>query len=333
MIKLIDLLKEVQEGAKVTFDDKGTATDIEIAYKPLDGEQLQTYDGAIKKSHYTVYYSLKSSDKGERIKSSEDALKHDSGKIKPEQLKDLLSKTIRTRLPKVDYIASLESEDALNKVLVNSLQGIYSVPDENIVDISKVEYVNIDDAVDWDFYNRQTEKFKKAISHILQKTAEKPGPYKLSKSGGMQGSTLKAMHSKYDLGLNAKKGQPLPPVYNALVECITKGKTMIIVDDNMHSGTDFYKIFQNVEKLVERLREELAKPLASEQEALDQIEKVKEHPKFKTSQVLQDRVKKFEVDIKSYRERTVLTTSPLKGTTNRIFGYVLYLLQDKDLKR
>ena len=50
MIKLIDLIREVQEGAKVTFDDKGAATAIDISFTHLDGEQLSTYDGRIKKT-------------------------------------------------------------------------------------------------------------------------------------------------------------------------------------------------------------------------------------------------------------------------------------------
>ena len=33
MIKLIDLIREVREGARVTFDDKGAATAIDITEK------------------------------------------------------------------------------------------------------------------------------------------------------------------------------------------------------------------------------------------------------------------------------------------------------------
>jgi hypothetical protein len=93
MIKLIDLLKEVQEGAKVTFDDKGAATAIDISFTHLDGEQLSTYDGKIKKNGYEVFYSLESDPKASNIKASEDALKYNSDKIKPEELKAILSKT------------------------------------------------------------------------------------------------------------------------------------------------------------------------------------------------------------------------------------------------
>jgi len=339
MIKLVDLLREVQEGARVTFDDAGNATKIDIAYKHLDGEQLNTYSGATKKGSYTVYYSLESASDAANIKKSEDALKLKSQLIKPAELNDLVRNTLGTEITKVDYIGYLESRGGLNKLLINTVKELYGVSDENVVEVKKVEYTNIDDAVDWEFYSKlNSEPVKKDIIKFLYKTAEKAPPYKIKKSsgeegGGTQSIIIRQLHSKYDLGLNPNlKNKPLPPIYDILVKCITQGKTLLIVDDNIHAGIDFYKIFTAVKDLANKLKEENAKPTKEEEGAEEKLAAWKKDPRLKKSTYIQQEVERLEKVLKVRRERINLVNRDLNGSNQRIFGYVLYNLSPKDVK-
>ena len=96
------------------------------------------------------------------------------------------------------------------------------------------------------------------------------------------------MHSKYDLGLNPNvKNKTLPPIYDVFVECITKGKKLLIIDDNLHTGTDFLKIFRAVIQLSKKMTEEASTASGDEQDALDTLKQIEQNPKFKTSEFLQ----------------------------------------------
>jgi hypothetical protein len=330
MIKLIDLLKEVQEGARVTFDDKGAATAIDISFTYLDGEQLNTYDGRIKKHGYEVFYSLESDPKASSIKASEDALKYNSDKIKPKELKELLSKTLLTRIPKVDYIGYLESKGGLNQVLLNTIKELYDNPE--VVHIEKMEYNVIDNAVDWEKFNKHADSIKRTIINYLYKTAEKAPPYKIRKSNELQSALTKQLYSKYNIGLHPSgEGEKFPPVYNVIVECLTKGKVMLIIDDNMHTGDDFYKLFGGIEAIKEKVKESNEKPVGNEEE-LSQLDKIKANPKFKSSKFLQDKFTELEKVNKMYRERVSILNANLNKSHNNFYGYVLYNLKGSDLK-
>jgi hypothetical protein len=86
MIKLLDLLREINEGAKINFDESNTVEDIQISYTHLNGEQLNTINGNKKTTSYNVYYSLESDPSLTNIKQSQDALKYNSNKINKQQL-------------------------------------------------------------------------------------------------------------------------------------------------------------------------------------------------------------------------------------------------------
>lgn len=75
MIKLLNILKEIKEGAKVTFNNENIPTEIEISQHRLDGEQLQTVNDKTLKNSFNVYYSLESAPKTINAKLSQDALK------------------------------------------------------------------------------------------------------------------------------------------------------------------------------------------------------------------------------------------------------------------
>ena len=334
MIKLIDLLKEVQEGVKVTFDDKGTANDIQISYSPIEGEELQTIDGSEKHSHYRVYYSLESAPNASNIKASQDALKYQPNLINSSQIESLLSKTVKLKIPKVDYIASLESTGGLNELLVTTLKKLYGIPDENVVPIAKMEFVDIKHAVDWDRYNKDGKVFQGLVDKFIAKMEEKPGPYKIRKSGEIESKIIQRLHSKYNLGLNPNiENQSLPPIYDIFFKCITQGKTLLVVDDNIHTGNDFYKLFKAVEDLAIKLAEEGSAHTEEEKETIAKIERAKGHEKYKNSKFLQDQVKDLENTVKAYYERAARIKNAYSGSNNRISGYVLYKLKDSDLKK
>jgi hypothetical protein len=330
MIRLSDILTEVIEGAKVDFDDKGEVSSIDISYKHLDGEQLNTDNGVNKRRGYEVYYSLSSDPKASNVKAAQDALKYNSDKIESSELKSLLASTIKTRLPKIDYIGFLESEGSLNKLLLDTFQELY--PSAQVVPIEKIQYENIDDAVDWGKFNKQTSNVKNTVIDFLYKTAEKKPPYKIRKSDKLQSLLVRLLHSKYDIGLHPSgKGKESSSAYSAVMDCLRSGKVMVIIDDNTHTGTDFKNIFRSIDDIAKRMEEINSKPSENEREALDTLDKIKAHKSFKTSKHLQDQFTRLEQIFKIYRERIdILNRAPSKRR-NYFFGYALYLLKDSDL--
>lgn len=331
MFRLSSILNEVLEGAKVTFDDKGKPTSIDIAVKHLDGEQLDTYNGRIKKNSYEVYYSLISDPKAGKVKPAQDALKYNSQLIKPAELKSLVSDTLTAVLPKIDYIGYLESEGSLNKLLLDTIKGLY--PSAEVVHVEKIAYSDLSKAVNWESVSRQTDKIKQAILSWLEKSKEKDMPQKIRKSNEMQSVVAKQLYSKYNFGLHPSgEGEKFPPVYNMVVECLTRGKTMLIIDDNMYTGDDFYKIFESIERIKDRLKEENEIPVQKESEAFKELDKIKQHPKFKTSEFLQKKAQELEKVRELYRTRVSILNSNLNKSRLNFYGYVLYKLELRDLK-
>lgn len=332
VIKLSIILREVLEGAKVTFDDNGKATSIDISYRHLDGEQMQTDDSVNKRHGYQVYYSLSSDSKAQNIKASQDALKYNSDLINPNQLKDLLKHTILTHIPKVDYIGYLESKGGLNQLLLKSLQELYG--NAEAISIEKVQYDQIDNAVDWDSFSKQTEPIKKSIIDFLYKTAEKKPPYTIRKSDQIQSVVVKQLHSKYDIGLHPSgENKKYPPIFMAIIDCLTKGKTMLIIDDNTHTGTDFVKLFEGVEKIKEHILTINSKRTPEEEQGIVELDNIKKHRNFKTSPHLQQKANELERQESLYRERVGFLNKAIYESRQHFFGYVLYLLKDSDLKK
>jgi hypothetical protein len=342
-MKLIDIFKElVNEGVKVTFDPTTlsspdpTVDSIAISVSPIEGEQLKTVNELRKTNFYNVYYSLRSdpSSKVPNVKKSEDALKYYPEKINQNELKNLILKTLKSQLPKVDYIGFLESSAPLNNLLLDTIKNIYGVSDDKIIDISKIRYEKIDDAVDWERFRRESSSIKKAITQFLYKTAETEPPYAVKKTGTTPTKIIQRLHSKYDIGLHPNlPNQSLPPIYDVFVKCITQGKTLLIIDDNVHSGTDFKKIFERVDEIINKLREESSKPSKSEQEVFDKIKELEQNPKLKTSPTLQSQYEQAKKIRALYLNRTYTITKDFDKTRNRISGYVLYRLDDRDLKK
>jgi hypothetical protein len=343
-MKLIDILKEIiNEGVKATFNDikdPKKATSIEVSPSHIPGEQLITIDGETKKNSYDVFYSLKSTDDLEiqNIKNTQDALKYQTSEVNLNDLKNLVSKTLKNRIPKVDYIGFLESTGELNMSLVEIIQEIYGVEDQNIIDIKKIRYQNIDDAVDWEQFRKEADSIKQAIIQFLYKTAETPPKdpegYTIRKSGQISSKIIQRLHSKYNLGLHPNlPNLPLPPIYDVIVKCITQGKTLLIVDDNIHTGTDFIKIFRIIENIAEKITETYFQPTSEEEKMFKEIDEIELHPKFKTSPFLKEKHKELMKIKSDYLKRKYILIKDLDKNRDRIFGYVLYSLSDADLER
>jgi hypothetical protein len=327
----IYLNNTVNEGAKVNFED-GTPTSIEVSYKPIKGEQLITVDGKMTKNNYNVYYSLESNPKEDNIKAAQDALKYDSDKIDINELKELITKTLKNKINKVDYIGFLESKGTLNNLLLKVVKEIYNISDENIVYIKKIEYDYIDNAVDWEQFQKESKTIQNAILKYLEKTSKEPGPYKIRKSGETQSVIIQRLHSKYNLGLNPNEpNKVLPPIFNVIVDCLNNNKTLLIVDDNIHNGIDFSKIFKSIDQIIEKMKEESLKPSNEELDASFQIQNIIGNPKFKTSTFLQDKYKELKQIETQFQERKFIVNKQYSNSTNSIFGYVLYRLKDSDL--
>lgn len=299
MIRLAGILRTILEGAKVTFDEKGKPSSIDISIRYTEGEQLNTVNGITTKGGYKVYYSLESDSKAQQVKKAQDALKYQSDLINTKDLKNLLSNTLLSDLPKVDYIVCLESKGDLNKLLADTLKSIYTGAE--IIYAEKIEYTDILKAVDWEKVRKASTSMKISLKAWLDKKRKEPGPYKIRKSNEMQSSIAQYFYSKYNFGMHPSgEGDKFPPVYNAIVNCLTGGKKMLIVDDNLYSGDDFRKIFEHISKIKEVFVKENEKPLDKEVEMFAELEKLKQHPKAKTSVHLQNKIKELEeVDRKS----------------------------------
>ena len=113
---------------------------------------------------------------------------------------------------------------------------------------------------------------------------------------------------------------------------LDKNYHILIIDDNLHTGTDFLKLFRDVDKLINKLREEYSKPTEDEQKIINELEDIKNNPKFKTSQFLQSKYKELSKLRVKILERTEMITKNFTGP-DKIFGYVLYELKSEDLKR
>ena len=336
MIKLLDLLKEINEGAKVDFDEQNNLKDIQISYTHLNGEQLNTINGNRKTTNYNVYYSLESDPKSINIKQSQDALKYNSNKINKQELKTLIIKTLGFNLGKIDYIGYLESKGGLNNVLLDIIKEIYNIPSENIIEISKMEYNYIDDSVDWEKFKGESEGIKDAILNFLDKRSKTPGPYKIRKSGEIESKIIQRLHSKYNLGLNPNTfNHPLPPIYNILVKCLTQNKKLLIIDDNLHTGEDFRKIFKSIDILFNKLKDNINIINPQEQNAINRKKEIESLPHFKNN-TLNDRLKQEYSEItkiyNNYIKKQDASVNIFKDPKTNIFGYVLYILKDSDLE-
>ena len=322
------------EGAKVNFAEDGeTVNSIELKVSPIEGEQIVTDPNTRDTSQHTVIYSL-ISNKKPGAKTALDALKNNSDLISDQALETFLKTVVGGAFGKVDNIGYLESSAGLSERLARTFAKIYKVSPENIFPVEKVAHTHIDNAVDWDQWKKESAEIQKDIINWLDKVASDPGPYKIKKTDTTQGSIVQRLHSKYNTGFHPYvKNEEDVPFFKAVEAAIKLGKGLLIVDDNFHSGTDFLKIFRQIEGYHQKRFEEISAVTQEEQEVLGKIKELEPYLRKGTlhdkgKQSLEAALKAQKAFQKSRENALKLNKAPSKY----IHGYVLYKLDDEDLK-
>jgi len=306
MIKLTDILYDkvnLREGALVTFDQTGKAVGIEINTSAIPGEQLVFSPGQRRIGNLKVYYSLKSNPKESNPKQSQDAIKNSSELLDKVSLKQVIKETLlpNIQLSKITHLLVLGSSQGLTENLGTVLQGL--CPNAKLIPVSKTQHKFIDNVVDWKSYQKLGKGFptriQRDIQRYLDKQAKTEGPYTIKKTGELQSSLIRHFHTKYDVGLNPylpdyKTGD----IYNIFEQAVSGTANILIIDDNIHEGIDFTKLFEGIQEIYKQLNNNLKQAILNKQ-----------------------------IDI-----RTVdLMSKLLANYSERVHGYVLYKLENTDL--
>lgn len=306
----------IKEGARVEYDQGDNPVSITLKNSNNEDEQL-FFEPAIRTtSGYTIYYSLVGRQGEEGIKVAMDALKHRSELIKGNELIQVVKSSIPTNNSYTD-IAVLESSAKLNNKLTLALKEIY--PQAKLHYIEKIKYDKIDDSVDWERFRRESEKIKAGIINFLYKTAEKEGPYPIKKTGSTQSSIIARLHSKYDIGNHPYfPDKSKPEIYQTIVKVLQGNGKLLIVDDNLHSGTDFAKIFNSITDLKEKIENKMLSDFSE----IDPI----------LGKLPGDRTKEEREIVKVFYDARKRISRLVKNPRNSIDGYVLYRINNEDLK-
>lgn len=297
----LSLLKLLLEGAFVDFDKSGQAKSVSIDTKTIPGEQLHYTPRSRRYNtygvRYNVYYSLSTAEDAKAPKQAQDVLKRGGVNINKSELEAIILATFKDlNVPytKFTHIFTLGSSDNLVNLLG---EAAASICDAELVQVPKMQYKFIDNAVDWKKYQQQTEKIKRAVDDYLEKRAStEQSPFSVSKTG-LRGAISKAFYSKYDMGFNPyEKGNVGDRVNSILHQAVlgSNGVRVLIVDDNIHSGEDFSKIFKGVNDIYQGIK----------------------------------------TQFDSYAKTGKATlTAPHLSHNERIAGYVLYRLEDVDINK
>jgi hypothetical protein len=306
MIKLTDILYDrlnLREGALVTFDQTGKAVGIEINTNAIPGEQLVFSPGQRRIGNLKVYYSLKSNPKESSPKQSQDAIKNSSELLDKVSLKQVVKETLLPdiQLSRITHLLVLGSSQGLTENLGTVLQEL--CPNAKLIPVSKTQYKFIDNAVDWESYQKlgkgSPTRMQRDIQNYLDKRAKTEGPYTIKKTGELQSSLLRHFHTKYDVGLNPylpdyKTGD----IYNIFEQAVNGTANILIIDDNIHEGLDFTRLFKGIQEIYKQLSNNLRQSISNKQ-----------------------------IDIKTVD----LMSKLLANYSERIHGYVLYKLENTDI--
>jgi hypothetical protein len=306
VIKLIDILNsstDLKEGALITFDQTGKVVNIELTTDALSGEQLTFSPGQRRIGNLKVYYSLKSNPKESNPKQSQDAIKNSSELIDKQSLKQVIRETLapNIQLSKVTHLLILGSSQGLTGNLGTVLQEL--CPNAKLIPVPKIQHKFIDNAVDWDSYlklgNGFPTRMQKDIQSYLDKRAKVEGPYTIKKTGELQSSLIRHFHTKYDVGLNPNLADyKTGDIYRIFEQAVNGTANILIIDDNIHEGIDFTKLFKGIQELYEQLSTNLRQAISSKQ-----------------------------IESKS----ASLMSTLLANYTDRVHGYVLYRLENTDI--
>lgn len=258
----------LEEGLRVDFSETGEASSITLSRKAIEGEQANTKEGVktyTSQAGFKVYWSLEADSPTPDTKAAYDALKHRPELLDLETLAVFIRPVIQGfAKDSLSYVGYLESEDPLSKLLAQAVNKVH--PSAKLIPISKIQYKYLEDAIDYEQYRRESPAIQRTIDAekeaIYKKQPE--GPYVLKKKDMFTSKVLDRTYGKYDLGLNkyyndkeyaTNRDRELPSIYQAIASCIIDPrKKLLIVDDNIFTGSDFNQIFEVIKEAIGKKR-------------------------------------------------------------------------------
>lgn len=243
----------IYEGAKIDFAQDGeTVKAIRLQKLPIEGEQIRTAkqtDPDKTVSGLYVHIGLLSSTKEDpKVKASFDALKGKSNLISNKDLEKFVAGATGNFKP--THIGYLESSQDLSRRLAEAIAKTEGIPSENVILIKKKRYENFRDAIDEEAYAKAKANLRRSVDTYLEKR-QKGGPGVIGKKGTAP-AVMRLLRSKYDLGIeDFAKDKADVPILEVLDQAFTKnsGVRLLLVDDNIHTGTDMSKIAENLNSL------------------------------------------------------------------------------------
>lgn len=241
-------------------------------------------------------YNFKQLDHIARPKATMDLLKDGEIENKEESLREIIKpivSVLNKKLIGIDYIVVLGSRKALSSDIGEAFHSYYSK--STIITLNKIKYVDPYDMILWDIVSNipaasfrvfsgtinslvdksksdqsilnelenatrthNFEKYKEIISRrytvdgnaIVWK--EDKLPFTISKSGSLKSSVLQYLKDKYDLQTTE--------FVEAIRRCVL-GSSMLIVDDNVHTGDDLRRIFKYIDEVCESFKKEIERPV------------------------------------------------------------------------
>lgn len=288
-MKLTQIVERLRkEGIKVNFDSSKKPTSIDASDKPIPDEQLKVVNepynfNSTGDRKWEVIHALQANEDRygkERVKDAQDIIKSTAQLIDTKGLKDIIQNSLGGE--KYDYIAVLGSGDNLNGVLMRYVNEVVGPAD--IIEISKFKYDRLEDAIDWERAERDQQKtlenYKEKVAkgevedinkgpmlvadllrdRIRRQKEQGPGPYTLMSTGQLA-NIRRYYYTKYELGSDEwnpnfaeyYKTRIRPAIYDVFMECLREGSRLLIVDDNISSGTDFRLLFAGLDNIADKL--------------------------------------------------------------------------------
>ncbi len=290
-MKLIDIiLKEgiyvdLKDQAEPGVKDSHEANYIDISIKTKPQDQFIYNPGKRKINNYTVFHSFEPKPGIERLQDVQDAIKKHSELMYRPVLEQAMN-AISTNL-EFSYIACLGSSEKLSNKLASVAADKWNVPKENVLFIPKLQYVDADAMLDRVSFDNLTDKshIKKKILDYIEKAKEyieQGTGWEIKKSKTTGSDVIQRLHTKYNIGKHPTVDIKSPPkIYEAILNCLKNRQKLLIVDDNVHTGTDFAKLFKIIDTFPEIVTEKVEEEKEHLKVIVDELEKViKEGDRF-----------------------------------------------------
>ena len=311
-----NFLDFLSEGASYNKDrDKAVLTSAK-----KDDDLLSTTVSKYEKKGYRfkVYYGLESINskndlKNQEVKGLMDLIKQ--GKIElpkmasghPNTLFKLIKNSVGAQFSEIKYIVTAESSDPLAKSMAEDLKA--NIPGAVIIELNKKEYKDANEILRDEYKLSDAKKDAKELAAELDELLIKAG--RNEKKGGSRDRLLTLISAINETPLKITSywnhvREFLQSKYHyseefstALIKCFNTRDKMIIIDDNLQSGTDFREIMGECGRTFDILS-------AANKEKIDD-------PNTDTE----------------YKE----ILSRMYPKQNNVFGFVLYKIKGKDDKK